>query len=103
MTPSDIEVLLHYHCSPEPHPRIDAPAVREVTKRFLKDGIIKKADRRLPIPDFYKEISLTDSYEEISLNSYITTEKGTAWVKMICETPYPKMVYVDPRKQKDHG
>jgi hypothetical protein len=70
-TPNDIEVLLHHHYSPDPHPRRDAPAVMGSINKFRRAGIF------------------TDQVQPT------LTEKGTAWVNMICNTPYPRQVYVD--------
>lgn len=69
MTPNDLEVLIHCYVSPERHPRIDAPAVREAIKKFIRDGIIDERHR--------------------------TTEKGEAWLELILRVPYPKKAYVD--------
>lgn len=44
MSPNDVEVLLHYHRSREPHERLDAPAVREATDRFLEARLIIPRD-----------------------------------------------------------
>lgn len=71
MSPSDLEVLIHYHCCHEKHPRHDATAVIEATHKFLSDGIIDE----------------TDWYA-----GYTTTEKGKAWLAMILKTPYPTSV-----------
>lgn len=71
-TPNNIEVLLHYHVSPTSHPRSYAPAVRNVTKKFLELGVIKKDGK-----------------------SYQTTKLGEAWVKALCNTCIPKVAYVD--------
>lgn len=70
-SPSDIEVLLHHHYSPDPHPRRDAPAVKDAIIRFRNDGI------------FTDQI-----HPEL-------TKKGKAWLNMILNTPYPRQVYVD--------
>lgn len=72
-TPSDIEVILHFHVSPARHPRQDAPAVREAISRFVGGGLLGE-----DIP-----------------GRYFTTPKGQAWVKMICSTQYPKLAWVD--------
>lgn len=71
MTPSDIEVLLHCHFMPGPHPRRNAPAVDRALKRFFRAGII--------------ELSIFG--EE---HSFGTTERGAAWVKAITQVPYPE-------------
>jgi len=76
MSPSDLEVLIHYHCFPLKHPRCNAPAVIQAIKMFLRDEIIKECEN--------------DS-------GYTTTEKGRAWVKMILSTPYPTQQWVDDK------
>ena len=75
MTPNDIDVLLHYYVSQDPHPRLHAPAVREAITRFLKDGILTPA-------------GTGDS-------EYDTTTRGTALVKVLCSTTLPTQVLVD--------
>lgn len=80
MSPSDLEVLIHYHRCPAQHPRYDAPAVIEATKKFLMDEIIKV--------DYGNE------------SGYSTTEKGRAWLSMILKTPYPVQFWVDDNGNK---
>ena len=73
MTPNDIEVLLHYHTSQTPHPREDAPAVKEATKRFVCMGLIELVDGK----------------------HYITTDRGDAFIKVLCGTPLPTQAWID--------
>lgn len=72
-SPSDIEVLIHCHSCPYPHPRIDAPAVSEAISWFCSLGII----------------------DAIGEDTYITTERGKAWLQMIQNTPFPTRAWVD--------
>ena len=72
-TPSDIEVILHFHVSPAPHPRQHAPAVQDAIIYCVDEGLLKE-----DIPGCYSP-----------------TPKGTAWVKMICATQYPKLAWLD--------
>ncbi len=81
MTPNDIEILIHYHSCPEPHPRIHAPAVEDSIRNFLADGIL--------------ELRKTDKED-----TFRTTEKGRAWLQMILDTPYPTLVWVDEKGNK---
>lgn len=81
LSPNDIEVLIHCHCRPEPHPRLDAPAVRDAINRFLHFGIIK--------------ISGKDMYN--------TTDRGDALMMMLCRTPFPESIWVDPRDRQPLG
>lgn len=77
-SPSDIEVMIHYHCSSVKHPRHDAPAVRKARERFLEHGLIE------PAPQFWEDC-------------FVTTEKGKRFMKMLCNTPFPEERYLDPR------
>jgi hypothetical protein len=72
-TPNDIEILIHFHCSMLPHPRRDAPAVRKTIADFLADGIIEPGTGE----------------------AYRTTEKGSAWLRMICRVEPPRQAWVD--------
>ena len=72
MTPSDIEILIHCHVCPEPHPRSHAPAVQQSIEQFVIDDILKPKD-----------------------NSYITTARGDALVRMLCNTELPQQAWID--------
>jgi hypothetical protein len=72
VTPNLIEVLLHCYVSPEPHPRIHAPAVREALDWLHdRDLVYAKSDR------------------------YATTVRGEAWIEMLLATPLPSMAWID--------
>jgi len=71
-TPNDIEVLLHYYVSPVEHPRCTAPAVMATTSRYITDGILQHSE-----------------------GSFVVTEKGAAWLKMILNVPYPTLAWID--------
>lgn len=71
--PNTIEVLIHCHCSPEPHPRAHAPAVF--------DTIAALQEHKLIVP--------------FGTDGWKTTPLGEAWVKALCRVPMPRLVYVD--------
>lgn len=75
-SPSNIELLLHCHCCPTPHPRIDAPAIRETIAEFIGLDILVR-DRNCD-GEVYK-----------------TTAKGAAWVEALCNVEIPRTAYVD--------
>jgi hypothetical protein len=75
VSPGLIEIVLHYHCCPEPHPRADAPYVLDSTAELLTAGLIERDARGI----------------------MRTTERGSAWVEMLCATPLPEHRWVDPR------
>lgn len=85
MTPNDIEVLIHCHVSLTPHPRRHYPAVRESLEMFTKHGFIE------PIKpgDF--------GFEKVDKEAYRTTDRGRAWIAMLCATPWPEQAWVDAR------
>lgn len=75
-TPNNIDVLIHYHCSPGPHERIHARAVREATEMLLNEGAI------MPAPDGRKDC-------------YNTTRKGAAWLAALENVSCPREAYID--------
>lgn len=84
MSPSDLEVLLHYHRTSMPHPRWDAPAVIGAIDGFLKDGIIVEN-------------------QENRIKTYTITDKGKAWLTMILKTPMPLTAWVDENNKVVFG
>jgi hypothetical protein len=72
-SPNNIEVLLHYYRTLHPHPRIDAPAVKEATDMLFEHGCITPEDT----------------------GGYTTTAKGAAWVQALCNVECPREAYVD--------
>ena len=79
-TPSNIEVLLHCHCSPESHERQEAPAVASALSMLLGAGCIEVEH---------------DQSVTAGQTVYTTTRKGASWVKALCNVECPKSVYVD--------
>lgn len=75
MTPNEIEVLIHYYVSPEDHPRINSPAVKEALRRHIKAGLLTSDSKEL-------------------------TERGRFMITMLCSTPLPvsKTEWEDPRE-----
>lgn len=69
MTPSDIEVLIHCHASGGPHPRADAPAVREAIRMFLEAELIEQLTA--------------------DPTTYTTTDGGKLLIEELCRTPFP--------------
>jgi hypothetical protein len=79
-TPCAIEVAIWYYCRCEPHPRLHAGAVREAVNGLVEHGLMVER----PACD----------------SGYYFTEKGRAWIQMLCTTPLPVNIYVDPRTNK---
>lgn len=74
-SPSNIEVLLHFHCGVGPHPREEAEAVQEAIDRFIQDDVIAPEGEK---PGVFR-----------------TTKKGQAWVQALCNVEPPKPAWVD--------
>lgn len=70
-SPLEIEVLLHYYYSSDPHPKHNTEGVSDIIHKFRVDGIF------------------TDQVQPQ------LTDKGNAWLKTILNTPYPNQVFVD--------
>jgi hypothetical protein len=75
--PCDIEVLIWYHVRCEPHPTAYSPAVSSALKRFIRDRILEP--------------------NELTGSGYTTTARGKKWLEMILATPYPELLWFDPR------
>jgi len=82
MTPLEIDVLLHCHVRPAPHPRINAPAVVEAIEMFLDKGIIERHS------------ACNRAFLNVGMY-YQTTDRGKAIVKLLCSTPFPTQKWVD--------
>lgn len=76
MTPNDIEVLLHCHTSPMPHPRYESPAVKQALNKFLAEDLIADADGSHMV--------------------FTTTEKGAFHIKQLCALPLPVQQWTTP-------
>lgn len=75
MTPLQIEMLLHFHCTPGPFPRMDAPACIEAVEGFLRDELVYPVD-------------VSDCF--------VLSERGRAYVKLLCQMPLPVANWVIP-------
>lgn len=71
-TPSNLELLLHCHYSPVPHPRFHAPAIQ--------DGIAYLAKHHMIEP----------SSED---NVWQTTDKGKFYINFLMAVPFPLTVW----------
>lgn len=83
---SDIDFMMHCHirgCIP--HPRIDAPDIREAITKLLEQKLIQPYN-----------ITENDKLRR-KINCWVTTDRGAAWIKMLCNTPFPIQGWVDGR------
>jgi hypothetical protein len=71
MTPNDIDVLLHYNCTPGPHERLHAPAVQDAIADFLFHGMLERSADGEP-------------------DTYQITARGRAHVSQLCALEYPE-------------
>ena len=74
MTPLAIEILLHFHVSPLPHPLSAYPAIAAEIESQLRDGLIEPAK---------------EGYH------YQTTERGKAHIRQLCNLPFPTQMWAD--------
>lgn len=72
--PAHIEFLLWCHSRAEPYPKQGLEIFEALTTRLLNGGIIE------PSPMF---------------GVFKTTDKGAAWIALLCSTPEPKVAFVD--------
>lgn len=72
-TPNNLEVLLHYHTTPQIHPRHDAPAVKSAVEMLLAEGLLQRDDRL-----------------------YTTTDKGKFYLDHLLSRPFPVRTFSIP-------
>lgn len=77
LAPIDIEVILHYYVSPDPHPRITTLAISQAIDFFIEQSMLVK----------------TGEPEVIRV-----TNRGKVWIDMLRSTPFPEQRWIDPRK-----
>lgn len=77
-SPSNLEVLLHCFYSPAPHPRFNAPAIKEGVEYLLKNGMI-----------FHHQGDV-----------YRSTEKGDAFINHLMSIPFPVAQWTIPTGSK---
>lgn len=75
MTPNAIEILIHCHVTPAPHPRKDAPAVAEELRSLEANGLIERDPGG-------------------GLGGYRTTERGRAHIEQLCRTAWPVQAWI---------
>jgi hypothetical protein len=85
-TPYQINIVLHYHCSPGPWPLWTAPIFAETVGALVSDGLLEPSD---------------DGMRPTEAHCYRTTERGKALVEFWCATPMPQPMFVDPRFFKE--
>lgn len=73
LSPHAIQVLLWCHCHPDPNPEENG-MWRQTIAEFVKVGVLEK---------------------ELDSERHRTTPLGGAWVNALCNTPIPRMVFVD--------
>lgn len=78
-TPLHIELMIHYRCSAARFARPEAPAVIDYTQELIAHGLVEPVLEPRQYPHDYR-----------------ATEKGEAFLEMICRTPLPRLAWVTP-------
>lgn len=73
VSPSNLELLLHCHVSPEQHPRLEAKAIKGGLEYLQGHGMIERYDR-----------------------TWTTTEKGKFYIEYILSIPFPEQSFRIP-------
>lgn len=82
MSPYEIEIVLHHYASLAKFDRASAPLYMETVHGLVDQGLLT-----------------TDSRKE-SLSGVTATERGKAYVALLCSVEPPKQVWIDPRTGK---
>lgn len=78
LSPLEINYLLHLYCITGDYP-FPSPAISDARNRFYDANLV---------------VFFEDGFENLKL-----TAKGLKLVEMLCATPLPVNVYVDPREE----
>lgn len=79
LTPLHLQLVIHYNVYPVPFPKSHAPAVIDYTGQLVEAGILKRVEQ--------------EPY-------YVATERGKAFLEMLCSTPFPVQQWIDPRTRE---
>lgn len=74
LSPLAIKIILHCHTTPEPLHDVFTPVAQEIIGDFVENGLLEPAVG----------------------STYTTTERGRAFVAMLCATPFPEQVWRNP-------
>lgn len=77
-SPSNLELLIHCHVSPEKHPRGDAPAIQEGLRYLEIHGMIERYDRTFtttPKGKFYLNHLMGIPFPETTVGFYIPEQQ----------------------------
>lgn len=78
MTPVELEILLYYYnMYQSKHPRFDVSDIIKAHNFLVKYEFIKK------------QLCMGGEYY------YFITEKGQAYVRLLCSVPWPKQIWTD--------
>ncbi len=77
MTPLEIEILLHYHCTDNEFKNPDAPAVKEAHNKFVSAGILARREDGT----HFRISKALDLY-----------------IQALCDIPVPIQVWIMPTK-----
>jgi hypothetical protein len=83
LKPIDIIILMHIYIFPEPYPEYDSPSFIEAVKFFLEEQLVVGRTTLKGHPQLY---SITD--------------RGRKLIEMMCGTPLPEKIWIDPRIPK---
>ncbi len=80
MSPLEIQIALHYHCTREDYRELTPPAQQSIIKKFMAQGFLTK------LPDGIDHFDMT----------YFPTDKLHAYCEALCKVPEPKQVWIIP-------
>lgn len=87
VTPLVADMAIHYATCCNDYRDIHyAPAIKEAIVWLVKHGIIR--------------MTTSEEREAGWEGIYSGTEKGRAWVDLMCKTPFPIEMWVDPRTEE---
>lgn len=79
MTPYEIEIMLHYHTTPNDHPDMgrNPPVWKPTIDGLMEKGLLLRTDRQ-------------------GRSCYLATERGQVYVMALCDYPLPERAWKLP-------
>lgn len=71
LSPGQIQIILHHFTRGDKWPHPDTDWYKDSIKLFIREGLFNEL--------------------------LISTEKCSKFVEMLCNTPFPKLTFIDPR------
>lgn len=86
VSPLALHIAIHYATRCNDFENMVSPAQVSIFEQFASEGILREPT----------DEERADGWD----NKWIATEKCRAWVSLMCKTPLPIQIWIDPRNEE---